>query len=204
MVRQKGFLFHVGLCIGCRSCELACRNEHQTGKWVRRRRVIANSFSTFLSISCNHCASPECFRVCPQRAYGKRRDGIVLIDSNRCDGCRTCIKACPYRAPQLDPERNKVTKCDFCLPRLEKNLATACVSACHTGALQTIDLGDPEEKGAVLTVEGFPDIRLTRPSIRFLPAGKRVRYWLEEQEGIQPLMEPDPGKSSRKDHRGVS
>ncbi|HHX51230.1 MAG TPA: 4Fe-4S dicluster domain-containing protein [Clostridia bacterium] len=180
MIRQQGFLFQVGLCIGCRACEVACRNEHQTGKWVRWRWVSSIAPATFLSISCNHCTSPECFRVCPQRAYTKRRDGIVLIDSDRCDGCKTCIKACPYQAPQLDPERNKVTKCDFCLPRRAKNLETACVSACHTGALQRIELGSPQEKGTILAVEGFPDIRLTRPSIRFVPGGRRVRFWLEE------------------------
>lgn len=177
MVKQIGFLFSVDRCVGCRACELACRNENQTGDRVRWRRVFSTSGEAFLSVSCNHCDSPECFRVCPQRAYTKRRDGIVLINQDRCDGCRTCVAACPYQAPQYDPVRHKVNKCNFCLPRQQQGKLPACVTACHTGALQVIDLDKQQAKGTVPTVVGFPDIRLTKPSIRFYPLKPRKRYW---------------------------
>jgi Fe-S-cluster-containing dehydrogenase component len=177
MVKQFGFLFDVNRCVGCKACELACKNENMTPARVRWRRVNANSHESFLSLSCNHCDSPECFRVCPNHAYTKRRDGIVLVDTNRCDGCQTCITACPFKAPQYDPESHKVSKCNFCISRLEQGLAPACISTCHTGALKIIELNEGMRPGEVSTVPGFTEVRLTRPSIRFIPLMLKKRYW---------------------------
>lgn len=176
-MKHKGFLLDLDRCVGCQACVMACRNENQTSACLRWRRVVPVSEGVFQSISCNHCESPECFRVCPQRAYTKRRDGIVIINSDRCDGCRTCVAACPYKAPQYDAEKHRVSKCHFCLPRQLEGRIPACVEACHTGALKVIDLGEELPEGLVLTSEGFPDIRLTRPSVRFRPVASRTRYW---------------------------
>jgi len=179
MAKQLGFLFDVNRCVGCRSCEMACKNEHQTPFKIRWRRVSQTAADSFLSISCNHCESPECFRVCPNRAYTKRRDGIVVINSDRCDGCQACIKACPYKAPQFDLELRKVSKCDLCISRQEKGLLPACVNACHTGALSILNFSGSLNVGLVNTLPDFPDIRLTRPSIRFYTQKDKKRYWLK-------------------------
>lgn len=180
MLNTKGFLFNVDRCIGCQSCEIACKNENNTNCGVQWRRVAQNGDGTYLSISCNHCSSPECFRVCPEHAYVKRRDGTVLIDSNRCAGCKTCVSACPYKAPQFDPIQNRTSKCNYCVTRQKAGLLPACVTACPTGALQVLDLNKDLSKKTEMqaTVEGFPDIRLTKPSIRFYPAKPKKRYWL--------------------------
>ncbi|AGA70706.1 Fe-S-cluster-containing hydrogenase subunit [Desulfitobacterium dichloroeliminans LMG P-21439] len=180
-ISAKGFLFNVDRCIGCHSCVLACKNENKTASGVSWRRVSENGegSGSYLSISCNHCSSPECFRVCPENAYVKRRDGIVLIDSNRCAGCQTCVAACPYDAPQFDPVANRTSKCNYCIDRQKQGLHPACVTACPTGALQMLDVSNSLGKKTVSTVEGFPDIRLTKPSIRFYPPKEKKRYWLK-------------------------
>lgn len=188
MKRELGFLFDVNRCIGCKSCEEACLNEHYQNDGLRFRRVETISPGIYLSQSCNHCDSPECFRVCPNRAYMKRRDGIVQVNPHRCNGCRTCQRACPYGAPQYNLTKNKVDKCDLCLPRLQQGSWPACVTACHTGALKVIDLERIQQKGLLTRVEGLPDIRLTRPSTRYLPFKVRKRYWQDK-----PLDKINPG-----------
>lgn len=182
MTEQMGFLFNPERCVGCKSCEMACKNENTTPVNVNWRRVSSLG-SGNLSISCNHCESPECFRVCPQRAYVKRRDGIVLINVNRCDGCMTCVSACPYEAPQFDLEKHKASKCTFCVERREAGLLPACVSACHTGALSIINTDHPPQN-TVADIDGFPDIRLTKPSIRFNPVREKLRYWIQDNKDL--------------------
>ncbi|MGE4272365.1 MAG: 4Fe-4S dicluster domain-containing protein [Desulfitobacterium sp.] len=180
IINAKGFLFDVDRCVGCQACVLACKNENKTGNGVWWRRVSEQEGGSYLSISCNHCSSPECFRVCPEHAYVKRRDGVVQIDSNRCAGCQTCVKACPYGAPQFDQVANRTSKCNYCIERQKAGLLPACVTACSTGALQVLDLNKSRGRDTVATVEGFPDIRLTKPSIRFYPRKDKKRYWLKD------------------------
>lgn len=178
MTNQVGFIFDADSCIGCKACEVACRNENKTFDGIKWRRVTKISEDTFLSVSCNHCNNPECFRVCPENAFTKRHDGIVLIDSSLCNGCKICVEACPYNAPQFDPETNKVTKCQMCYPRQDQGLLPACVEACTTSALGLVDLETFVDPNAVPAIEGFPDIRITQPSIVFYPQRKKDRYFL--------------------------
>jgi Fe-S-cluster-containing dehydrogenase component len=66
----------------------------------------------------------------------KREDGIVFVDQELCVGCKTCIQACPWGAPQWNPETGKVVKCDYCKDRIDQGLKPACVSVCITGSLE--------------------------------------------------------------------
>lgn len=179
-MKQLGFLFNADLCIGCRTCEAACKNENKTSSEVSWRRVTQTAENTFLSISCNHCDSPECFRVCPRKAFAKRRDGIVMIDTDRCDGCMDCVAACPFDAPQFDSKLRKASKCNLCQTRLQDGSQPACVEACPTEALQIIDLNQKIPIESVPTIPGFPDILMTKPSIRFLPNKPRKRYRIKD------------------------
>lgn len=177
MTTQMGFIFNADTCIGCTACEIACRNENNTQGNIRWRTVSRISSESFLSVSCNHCNSPECFRVCPENAFMKRHDGIVLIDSNRCTGCQLCVTACPYGAPQFDFETHKVSKCQMCYPRQDKGLLPACVEACTTNALELTDLENFYDPEVVPSIQGFPDTFITQPSVGFYPVKDKKRHF---------------------------
>ncbi|OAT84830.1 4Fe-4S dicluster domain-containing protein [Desulfotomaculum copahuensis] len=181
---QLGFLINTEKCIGCQSCEMACKNEFQTDAVVHWRRVYPVGEKNyprperiFMSIACNHCARPECLRVCPVQAYTKREDGIVVHNHDRCIGCRSCVMACPYRAPQYNPHYRKVEKCSLCYLRIDQGKKPACVDACSVGALQLIRLDKAAVPDTVDRMPGFPDPSITGPSVRFVPPviGTQVR-----------------------------
>lgn len=178
---QLGFIVDLRKCLGCHACEAACAAENCLGGGLSFRRVAAVEYAddgeletAYLSIACNHCADPECFRVCPNGTYRKRRDGVVLHDARLCSGCGKCVRACPYKAPVFDPATGRVDKCQLCANHADRSRAPACVEACPVGALRLVDLDAARLDGTVKTVRGFPDIRLTRPSTRFYPRSGKV------------------------------
>lgn len=180
MQQQLGFHHNMRRCTGCRSCLMACRNEHRLDPGVQWREVYPFREDPdapgrhFLSVACNHCEAPECLRVCPAGAYQKRPDGIVMQDAYRCTGCKLCTMACPYGAPRYQPRQRKTSKCDFCTERLAEGRDPACVAACPTSALTMIDLGAADRPETVSTVPGFPSSDITTPSVRFtVPAPRR-------------------------------
>jgi anaerobic dimethyl sulfoxide reductase subunit B (iron-sulfur subunit) len=108
--------------------------------------------------------------VCPAKAISKRADGIVLIDVRRCIGCKYCSWACPYGAPQYDESSGVMTKCDFCVGRLEAGLPPACVAACPLRALDYGDFSEMQMRdGAQSQVPPLPGPDLTRPSLVIRP-----------------------------------
>jgi Fe-S-cluster-containing dehydrogenase component len=98
----------------------------------RQERDVLRSF--FVPKLCNHCAKPPCVQVCPVGATFSSKDGVVLVDKERCIGCRYCIQACPYGARYLNPVTKTADKCNFCYHRITKGLLPACVEACPTQA----------------------------------------------------------------------
>ncbi|MBM4763514.1 4Fe-4S dicluster domain-containing protein [Bacillus sp. B15-48] len=179
MIKQLGFLFIADRCIGCHACSIACLNENSQSSNKSYRRVNLINQEHFLSVSCNHCDSPECFRVCPNSAFTKRQDGIVELNNNLCTGCGICMSACPYGAIQYNPKIRKVEKCNMCHSQQQIGAFPACVQACTTSALQLIDLYHEYRKESVTQVDGFYNPRLTKPSIRFIPPKTKKRYWIQ-------------------------
>ncbi len=98
---QVGWKFDMNRCIGCRACYVACKAENRTPlrtdwRWVIEREFgeFPNVKREFLSLACNHCKEPACMKSCPVGAITKRAsDGVVLIDQNKCVGCRYCVAA---------------------------------------------------------------------------------------------------------------
>lgn len=178
---QVGFLFNQDNCIGCRSCEGACKQEYNLPVGVRRRQVVIQEggkypkpYRHYVSLACNHCADPACAKACPVGAYTKReKDGIVVHNQEKCIGCRRCEWACPYGAPQFDEELKKIDKCSLCAHRIDAGMLPACVQTCLGLALFYDKISEMDKNKAVVkSVEGFADPDLTNPSIRFIPAKK--------------------------------
>jgi Fe-S-cluster-containing dehydrogenase component len=93
---------------------------------------IVRSF--FVPKLCNQCEHPPCVQVCPVRATFQTAEGVVLVDEQRCIGCRYCIQACPYGARYLHPVKKTADKCTFCYHRVSRGLLPACVEVCPTQA----------------------------------------------------------------------
>jgi molybdopterin-containing oxidoreductase family iron-sulfur binding subunit len=106
---RYGMVIDTRRCVGCRACVVACKAENKTPPGVSYNVVIEDTRDSlddkplFLTKPCFHCEDPPCTDVCPVSATFKReRDGIVVIDYDRCIGCRYCITACPYGARTFD------------------------------------------------------------------------------------------------------
>jgi len=92
---------------------------------------------------CRHCEDAPCAHVCPTRATYVTKDGVVMVDKNKCILCGACIVACPYAARGVDVYSRAVDKCTLCYHRIRKGLLPACVETCPTGARSFGDLDDP-------------------------------------------------------------
>jgi len=99
----------------------------------------------FVPKLCNHCEHSPCTQVCPIGATFDGPDGVVLVDKQRCLGCRYCVQACPYGCRFIDPRTHVVDKCSLCYHRITRGLTTACCETCPTGARQLVDLKDPAD-----------------------------------------------------------
>jgi molybdopterin-containing oxidoreductase family iron-sulfur binding subunit len=158
-------------CANARKCIQGCQEAHNRTAPVEFLKVIKMqdtkvSSPYWMVQGCNHCDNPPCTKVCPVDATFKRKDGIVLIDNDRCIGCRFCMAACPYSARSFNwgenwgkaatgvdgvchspigennPVKGTVQKCDFCPELTLKGELPACVQSCPNG---TIFFGDENE-----------------------------------------------------------
>jgi molybdopterin-containing oxidoreductase family iron-sulfur binding subunit len=96
-------------CVGCHACTVACMSENKLPPGVVYRPVITEEFGTYPNVQfrffprpCMQCDNPSCTNVCPVNATWKRPDGVVVVDYDRCIGCRYCLSACPYGARTSD------------------------------------------------------------------------------------------------------
>lgn len=104
-------------CTGCRICELACSFRHYRRFNPRRARihVISNQREgLYVPIVCHQCEVALCLESCPVKAIYRASDGRVLVDQEKCIGCRTCLTACPFGAMFWDFSARKAIKCDLC------------------------------------------------------------------------------------------
>ncbi len=175
--KQHGFFFTADNCIGCHACEAACSEKNENPAHLAFRSVgyvEGGSYPDYkrmnISMACNHCDDPVCLKGCPTRAYTKHVEyGAVLQDPETCFGCGYCTWVCPYNAPQLDPVKGQVSKCNMCVDRLEVGLKPACVSACVGNALDfgVIENIPANREQARVEIPGFPSPEITHPNIRF-------------------------------------
>ena len=144
-----GFYFDMTRCIGCRACQVACKDKNRLDVGTIYRTADSYEVGTFpkvkmysFSTSCNHCQNPACVSACPVGAMYKAEDGTVLHDDKLCIGCQACVSACPYDVPQYIEEKKVVGKCDACAAIRAAGGQPACVAACPNRCL---DFGDMDE-----------------------------------------------------------
>ncbi|MFX1511556.1 MAG: 4Fe-4S dicluster domain-containing protein [Promethearchaeota archaeon] len=136
----KKIFFLMNRCLGCEECIEACKKEHS---WLSFGHVEWIKGIYPIQVRCAHCDDPACLKSCPvEGAITKREDGVVLINQEKCIGCRNCEFACPFGIPQYIEPLRKVFKCDMCIHRIDEGNLPACVENCPT---QTLLLGDDTE-----------------------------------------------------------
>ncbi|WP_210366908.1 DMSO/selenate family reductase complex B subunit [Bacillus sp. REN3] len=183
---QLGFYLNQEVCTGCKACVVACKdkNDLEVGRNFRRvysfeagdyskngDAIVQNIQAFFLSISCNHCKDPKCVKGCPTGAMHKRtEDGVVVVDHNRCIGCKYCVWNCPYEAPQYSEKLGKMTKCNMCIDLQEKGEGPACVGACPMRAIEVGPIEELRKKyGTTNQIKGMPKPSITSPNIVITP-----------------------------------
>jgi Fe-S-cluster-containing dehydrogenase component/DMSO reductase anchor subunit len=176
---------------------VACQEQNNNPpdvKWRQVGEIEGGEFPQtrrfYLSMSCNHCQDPSCLNGCPVDAYYKdEKTGIVLMKDNACIGCQYCTWNCPYGAPQYNPERRMVTKCDMCHGRIAEGRNPACVEVCPSQAL-TIERFNVEEwKGDLsqANAPGVPDASLTQSTTRITFSQKEeIDFGRTDGYRIQP------------------
>lgn len=170
--RPKGFFTDTTLCIGCKACEVACKQWNQlpedgfsfTGMsydntltlgastwrhvaFIERPVALSNQqaggFSwLFSSDVCKHCARAGCLEACPTGAIIRTEFGSVYVQPDVCNGCGYCVVNCPFGVIDRSEEDGRAWKCTLCYDRLKLDMEPACAKACPT---DSIKFGDVEE-----------------------------------------------------------
>lgn len=150
---RYGMLIDTNKCVGCFACRVACQmqnsltpensfiryDEKETGKYPNVKWKV-------YPIQCHHCETAPCAPVCPTKARQIRPDGVVVVNSKKCIGCKYCVAVCPYQANTVNSKTGEVDKCRFCIELVEQGGTPACVSTCLTHARIFGDLDDPNSK----------------------------------------------------------
>ena len=176
--KRFGMLIDLSTCIGCNACAVACKQENDVplgsfNTWVESWDVTVDGRVRRANMPklCNHCEDAPCVKVCPTGASFKTDEGVVLVDADKCIGCKYCMAACPYQVRWTN-DAGEVDKCTFCYHRTSNGLMPACVSTCVTRSRYFGDLNDPEsdisKKIAELGSEGlYADLGL-KPSATYV------------------------------------
>lgn len=204
--KKLGLVIDLDSCVGCQACVTSCKEWNTGGQmapltdvnpyggdadgvWFNRvhsyeQQLNDSSRTVHFPRSCLHCEEPACVTVCPTGAsYKRTSDGIVLVDEDKCIGCKLCSWACPYGAREFDTEVGVMKKCTLCVDRIyndnleEAERVPACVAACPTSARHFGDLGDQNSAVSQLVAErGGVDLMPEmgyRPTNKYLPPRSR-------------------------------
>ena len=172
-----GMVIDLKRCVGCQACMLACKEEYGLPRGTFWTKTLVEEVGTYPNVTrvftpqlCNHCDDAPCEKVCPTGAtYTEEETGVVLVDYDKCVGCRACVVACPYNNRHYIPkggytphypagftpfeeqsykhfQEGVVTKCVGCIERVKQGLNPACVDGCPTDARIFGDLSDPDSE----------------------------------------------------------
>ena len=208
--KRLGLVIDLDTCVGCHACATSCKEwnaggiagpltderpfaKDPQGVWFNRvhsyeleaeAATKQPAQTLHFPHSCLHCETPACVTVCPTGAsYKRAEDGIVLVDEDKCIGCKLCSWACPYGAREYSEVEGVMKKCTLCVDRIynqnldEADRQPACVQACPTKARHFGDLGDPTSKVSLLVADRggvalMPELDY-KPVNRYLPPRPR-------------------------------
>ena len=162
-----GFYFDSAMCIGCRTCHMACKDLHGLNLGSAFRRVRAFEVGLYpdvdgfrYSASCYHCGNATCLESCPVGALSYADDGTVQLDSAVCMGCKVCMDNCPFDALQFLENKKIVGKCDSCKHLRDEGNNPVCVDSC---LMRCLDFGNFDE----LKAKYGPDVVLELPILPY-------------------------------------
>jgi formate dehydrogenase iron-sulfur subunit len=171
MAEPMGFFTDTTVCIGCKACEVACKEWNQLpaanggvrtlsgDSYDNTRRLdgihwrhvkFVEQFSAdrrdgrwlMMSDVCKHCVRAGCLEVCPTGAIIRTEFDTVVIQSDACNGCRDCIAACPFGVIDINPVSGTAQKCTLCYDRMKVGLEPACAKACPTESINFGTIAD--------------------------------------------------------------
>jgi len=170
--RSYGFLTDTTLCIGCKACEVACKEwnnlpaddigltgdsydntgELSANTWRHVRFIeqgVRSDMQTpfksgwlMMSDVCNHCHNAPCIEACPTGALFRTEFDTVVVQHDICNGCGYCVPACPFGVVDVSTLDGKAHKCTLCYDRLKGGLEPACSKACPTNSIQFGDVAE--------------------------------------------------------------
>jgi len=161
MMARYGMAFDYKLCIHCRACEVACKEENGILLGADKHRLwidvtepegdfwdLDRVKATFTQMQCQECEDAPCLKACKNEAIYQDSNGIIRLHEEKCDLSVDCIKACPYDARYVDTDRKVTDKCIFCADtRLARGeTTTACQITCPAKLRYFGDLDDPESE----------------------------------------------------------
>ncbi|MBN2125834.1 MAG: 4Fe-4S dicluster domain-containing protein [Deltaproteobacteria bacterium] len=127
-------------CTGCRLCELVCAVSHDGKSNPIRSRIKVMKWEAeglYIPMSCQQCQDAPCMNACPVKAiYRDEELGRVMVDQEKCIGCRTCVAVCPFGAMSFNPIDRVVFKCDLC------DGEPQCVRFCDMKAVDYVEVAD--------------------------------------------------------------
>ncbi len=187
--KKYGMLINLDRCIGCYACQVTCKAEYAIPLGTFRCKVETHHSGCypdirkfFLPRLCNHCGNAPCIEECKEKALYRNQDGVVVLNSSNCIGCRMCIEKCPYNAIGVNSVTGQMEKCDFCYERITKGFPPVCVQSCMGGALMFGNIKDPEsEISAELSKH---QLKVLNPELGTHPA---VFYIFKADAGNAPL-----------------
>lgn len=204
----KAMLIDISKCMGCRGCQVACKQWNQlpaedtrhTGTYENPPRFTAHTWTKigfqeyttedgadtwiFTKLGCMHCSDAACMKACPAGAISHTEFGTVHIDEKKCIGCNYCIASCPFNVVGFDQAANLAKKCTFCYDRISAGEIPACAKTCPTEAIIYGDRNDminiAQNRVSELRSNDFPRAEM---------------YGLEELDGLGMMYILTEGKS---------